>query len=207
MNISILKQVLKDAWRGFKLNYLSSRRDRYGYIHPTATVLQPCCCNKVNTYLYEHTNLSENTRIINSKGKFILKKYSAPAINLTVICQNHKFFEVGTYPGSPIWGHTDTTAEDVIVDEHVWIGANVTLCPGTHIGRGCMVAAGAVCVKSKKYPPYTVIGGNPAKVIKYRFTLEEQIEHEKLIYPVEERLDPKFLKEIYEETNNLIHKK
>lgn len=104
-------------------------------------------------------------------------------------------------------GHTDTTAEDVIVDEHVWIGANVTLCPGTHIGRGCMVAAGAVCVKSKKYPPYTVIGGNPAKVIKYRFTLEEQIEHEKLIYPVEERLDPKFLKEIYEETNNLIHKK
>ena len=131
MKISILKQVLKDAWRGFKLGYLSSRRDRYGYIHPTATVLQPCCCNKVNTYLYEHTTLSENTRIINSKGKFILKKY----------------------------------------------------------------------------PPYTVIGGNPAKIIKYRFTLEEQIEHEKLIYPVEERLDPKFLKEIYEETNSLIHKK
>lgn len=206
MNISILKQVLKDAWRGFKLGYLSSRRDGYGYIHPTATVLQPCCCNKVNTYLYEHTTLSENTRIINSKGKFILKKYSAAAVGLTAICQNHDFFKVGTYPGNPNWGKVEII-EDVIVDEHVWIGANVTLCPGTHIGRGCMVAAGAVCVKSKKYPPYTVIGGNPAKVIKYRFTLEEQIEHEKLIYPEEERLDPKFLKEIYEETNSLIHKK
>lgn len=80
------------------------------------------------------------------------------------------------------------------------------MCPGTHIGRGCLVAAGAVCVKSKKYPPYTIIGGNPAKVIKYRFTLKEQIEHEKLIYPQEERLDPIFLKDIYEETINSIRK-
>lgn len=206
MKISVLKQVIKDAWRGFKLGYLSSRRDRNGYIHPTATVLQPCCCNKINTYLYEYTNLSENTRIINSKGKFILKKYSIAAAGLTAICQTHDFFRVGTYPGDSNWWEVQPS-EDVIVDEHVWIGANVTLCPGTHIGRGCMVAAGAVCVKSKKYPPYTVIGGNPAKVIKYRFTLEEQIEHEKLIYPVEERFDPKFLQEAYEETYKLICKK
>lgn len=206
MNIQILKQVLKDAWRGFKLGYLSSRRDRYGYIHPTTTILQPCFCNKANMYLYEHTNIGEEAKIINSKGKFILKKYSRIAPRLTVICQNHNFFEVGKFPGNPQW-NINELIDDVIVEDNCWIGANVTLCPGTHIGRGCMVAAGAVCVKSKKYPPYTIIGGNPAKVIKYRFTLEEQIEHEKLIYPEEERLDPKFLKEIYEETNSLIHKK
>lgn len=206
MRISILGQVLSDAWRSVKLGYLSSRRDHYGYIHSTAVVLQPCFCNKRNTYLYEHTNIGENSSIINHAGKFIMKKYSVAAGRLNVICQNHNFFEVGTYPGDTKWSSGEIV-EDVIVDEHVWIGANVTLCPGTHIGRGCLVAAGAVCVKSKKYPPYTIIGGNPAKVIKYRFTLEEQIEHEKLIYPLEERLDPLFLKEIYEVTIKSINKK
>lgn len=206
MKFSIYKQILKDAWRGIKLGYLSSRRDHYGYIHPTAEVLQPCNCNKANTYLYEHSKIGENSIISNHAGKFIMRKYARAGARLNVICQNHSFFKVGTFPGDATWG-TGEIIDDVIVDEHVWIGINVTLCPGTHIGRGCLVAAGAVCVKSKKYPPYTIIGGNPAKSIKYRFTLKEQIEHEKLIYPQEERLDPIFLKDIYEETINSIRKK
>lgn len=206
MKFSILKQVIKDAWRGIKLRYLSSRRDRYGYIDPTTNILQPCMCNKQNMYLYEYTNIGEEAKIINSAGKFILKKYSRCAARLTVICQNHNFFEVGTYPGNPGWGSKEII-NDVIVEDYVWIGANVTLCPGVHIGRGCLVAAGAVCVKSKKYPPYTIIGGNPAKVIKYRFTLEEQIKHEELICPKEERLDIAYLTKCYEETMNTLHKK
>lgn len=206
MKVSILRQIIKDAWRGIKLKYLSSRRDKYGYIHPTATVLQPCACNKANTFLHEHSVISEDTRIINSTGKFILKRYSICAARLTAICQNHNFFDIGTYPGYPEWG-TKEISGDVIVDDYVWIGANVTLCPGVHIGRGCLVAAGAVCVKSKKYPPYTVIGGNPAKVIKYRFTLEEQIKHEELVCPKEERLDIAYLTKCYEETMNTLHKK
>lgn len=206
MKISILKQVIKDAWRAIKLGYLSSRRDRYGYIDPTATVLMPAYGNKAHIYIYDHVSIGEGSRIVNTFGTFIIKKYSRAAPNLTVICQNHNFSTVGTFPGSPTW-HTTQIAEDVIVDEHVWIGANVTLCPGTHIGRGCLVAAGAVCVKSKKYPPYTVIGGNPAKVIKYRFTLEEQIKHEEILYPIEERLDKAFLEKTYEETICTLHKK
>lgn len=205
MKISILRQVLKDAWRAFKLGYLSSRRDRYGYIHPTAVVLQPCSCNKKNTYLYEHSNIGQDAKIINSAGKFVLKKYSIVAAGLTVISQNHDFFRVGTYPGHLTWG-TKEIVKDVIVEDYVWIGANVTLCPGTHIGRGCMVAAGAVC-PGKFYPPYSIVGGNPAKVIKYRFTLEEQLRHEKLAVPAEERLDPAYLKELYEKTQSEILKR
>lgn len=70
-----------------------------------------------------------------------------------------------------------------------------------------MVAAGSVCVKAHEYPPYTIIGGNPAKVIKYRLTLEEQIEHEKLILPIEERLAPVFLKEMYDKTLSKLQKR
>lgn len=182
MKISTIKQVLRDAWRGFKLGYLSSRRDRYGYIHPTAIVLQPAYGNKANSFLHEHVNIGENSRTINTYGKFIIKRNSVTGPNLTVICQNHNFFQVGIYPATRNF-ETTQIADDVIVEDYVWIGANVTLCPGVHIGRGCLVAAGSVCVKAHEYPPYTIIGGNPAKVIKYRFTLEEQIEHERQILP------------------------
>jgi acetyltransferase-like isoleucine patch superfamily enzyme len=54
--------------------------------------------------------------------------------------------------------------KDVIIEEDVWIGCNVTLLSGAHIGRGSIIAAGAVVNKST--PPYAVIGGVPAKFIK-----------------------------------------
>lgn len=48
------------------------------------------------------------------------------------------------------------------------------------IGRGCIVAAGAVVHKST--PPYSIVGGVPAKVLKMRLTEEEIIEHERILY-------------------------
>lgn len=57
---------------------------------------------------------------------------------------------------------------------------------GTTIGYCFVIAAGAVVTKS--CPPYSIIGGVPAKVLKYRFTVEEALEHERLLYPESERL-------------------
>ena len=59
---------------------------------------------------------------------------------------------------------------DIIVDDDVWIGQNAVILSGVHIGQGAVVAAGAVV--SKDVPPYAVVGGVPAKVIKYRFSQE-----------------------------------
>lgn len=59
----------------------------------------------------------------------------------------------------------------VKIGNDVWIGANVCILPGVTIGDGAVVAAGAVITKD--IPPYAVVGGVPAKVIKYRFTYEE----------------------------------
>ena len=57
---------------------------------------------------------------------------------------------------------------NIIVDDDVWIGENVVIMSGVHIGQGAVVAAGAVVTKD--VPPYAIVGGVPAKVIKYRFT-------------------------------------
>ncbi|MCQ2256826.1 MAG: acyltransferase [Bacteroidaceae bacterium] len=67
----------------------------------------------------------------------------------------------------------------VVIEDGVWCGANVTILKGVTIGRGSIVAAGAVVTKSCE--PYSIIGGVPAKLIKMRFTPEQIIEHERLL--------------------------
>ena len=83
--------------------------------------------------------------------------------------------------------------KDVIVGEDAHIGANVTILCGVTIGRGCIVGAGTVIRKST--PPYSIIVGNPAKVVKFVFTPEEIVEHEKNLYQEKERLSLESLKE------------
>ena len=65
---------------------------------------------------------------------------------------------------------------DVIIEDGVWVGCNVTILKGVRIGKGAVVAAGSVVTKDVL--PYTIVGGIPANVIKNRFTAEEIKEHE-----------------------------
>ena len=53
-----------------------------------------------------------------------------------------------------------------IIEDDVWIGRNVTMTPGRHILRGTLI--GACCLLSKDFPEYSVVGGNPGKLIKNR---------------------------------------
>lgn len=56
---------------------------------------------------------------------------------------------------------------DTVIEDGVWIGMRAMIMPGVHIGEGAVIAAGAVVTKDVE--PYTVVGGNPASFIKYRF--------------------------------------
>lgn len=62
---------------------------------------------------------------------------------------------------------------DIIVENDVWIGAKSTIMSGVKIQNGSIVGANSVVTKD--VPPYSIVVGNPAKVVKYRFT-EKQIE-------------------------------
>ena len=69
---------------------------------------------------------------------------------------------------------------DIIVDDDVWIGYGSIIMSGVHIGQGAIVAAGAVVTKD--VPPYAIVGGVPASVIKYRFDEEIIKELSKIDY-------------------------
>ena len=95
---------------------------------------------------------------------------------------NHRTDWVTTYPFGHIHkkvfttfdgvGHPSTKG-DVIIGNDVWIGSNVTIMSGVTIGDGVVIANNSHVVKNVE--PYSLVGGNPAKLIKYRFS-PEQIE-------------------------------
>lgn len=56
--------------------------------------------------------------------------------------------------------------EPVVIEDEGWVGANAVVLPGVRIGRGAVVAAGAVVTKD--VAPYTIVGGVPARMIRER---------------------------------------
>ncbi len=66
--------------------------------------------------------------------------------------------------------------KDVVIEDGVWVGCNVTILKGVAIGKGAVIGAGSVVTKS--IPAYAIAVGNPAKVIRFRFNEKEIKEHE-----------------------------
>ena len=199
-----LKNTIKDNRfiRGFYTlyrRYFGYSRNKFGHVTDSTKLIPPLkIVNPRNIFLYENTKVEDST-ISASIGKFIMKKYSA-AEGLSVHTGNHmmvvgKFYRTVTNEDKAQSGQVFD--RDVIVEEDVWIGCNVTLLSGAHIGRGSIVAAGAVVAKST--PPYAVIGGVPAKFIKFKWTIDEILEHEAALYPEEERFSREELEQIFEQ--------
>ena len=86
----------------------------------------------------------------------------------------HQIDSISTFPFKvKCFGHEREAGSkgDIVVGDDVWIGTNAIICSGIKIGQGAIVAAGAVVTKD--VAPYAIVGGNPARVIRYRF--EEKI--------------------------------
>ena len=114
----------------------------------------------------------------NNNAKLIVGNFCSIAENVHVyLGGNHRTDWVSTYPFGHIHqnkfnnfrgeGHPSTKG-DVIIGNDVWIGANATIMSGVTIGDGAVVACNSHVVKNVE--PYSLVGGNPAKIIKHRFT-------------------------------------
>lgn len=81
--------------------------------------------------------------------------------------------------GILMWDSGRGDKYEIFIDEDVWIGHAVIVLTPAKIGRGAILAAGSLV--NKDVPPYAIVGGVPAKILKYRFTESEIYEHESIL--------------------------
>ncbi len=189
----IIVNVLKKIYRVIRLK-------KYHNISSTSYIARGAkIYNPDNLIMEEHTNINGGI-IMNTRAKVTFKKYSGSAFGCVIITGNHM-----SIPGKHHKMVTDQMKNeqdvfhecdrDVVIGEDVWLGANSTLLSGVTVGRGAIIGAGAV-VRSD-VPPYSIVAGNPAKVVGFRFNPSITILHEEELYPEEERLPIELLQDNY----------
>ena len=130
-----------------------------------------------NTYDYErgeHTYGNPQV-LFKNQGKFKIGKYCSIGPNVSIVLGGgHMTHWISTYPfntfrnaGLP----APKINTDVVVGNDVWIGFGVTILGGVTIGDGAVLGARALITKD--IPPYAIVGGTPAKIIRYRFESDE----------------------------------
>lgn len=98
---------------------------------------------------------------IEASGGVTIGRYFHTGRGLTIHSSNHKYEGAKSIPYDAKY-----IRKPVVIKDFVWCGANVIIVPGVTIGEGAVVGAGSVVTKN--VPDGAVVGGNPAKVIKYR---------------------------------------
>ena len=127
-------------------------------------IIEPNCKfgSPENIELGSNIKIGEGTSIF-AQGGCVIKDGSILADKVDIRTANH-CYDGDDLSMLPFDERIDT--KKVVIEENVWIASNVIILPGVTIGEGAVVGAGAVVTKD--VPPFAVVGGNPAKTIKYR---------------------------------------
>jgi len=152
--------------------------------------------NPQNIFLADHVQIGENAILFATNAKITIKRYFVSADGLKIATGQHER-RVGRFLASITEdekNHNIGLDKDVIINEDVWCGFDVSIMAGVEIGRGCTIAAGSVVTKS--LPPYCIAAGVPAHPIKFYWTVEQILEHERMLYAEEDRLAEDFLRRI-----------
>lgn len=105
--------------------------------------------------------------------KLIIGDFCSIANTTFVLGGNHNYSHFSTFPSKVRFLGAIREAYSngpIVVSDDVWLGIDTMVMSGVTIGQGAVVAARSVVVKD--VPPYAIVGGNPAKIIKYRFSSE-----------------------------------
>ena len=150
---------IKNSYKGM------SGRVRYflvkGYIQYCGKCvnIQPKSTIARRVYIGDYSGIGRNCMI---QGNVNLGKHVMMGPEVYIYTQNHEFKRTDITMDQQGW----KSEKPVIIEDDVWIGSRVTILPGVTIGKGCIVGASAVVTKS--CPPYSIVAGNPAVVVKSR---------------------------------------
>ena len=169
--IEMVRKILRKLKKCFikkDIRYSDCRIDLPSYVEDGAN-LHGCkiardCDIRKGVEILEHSYVNRGSNIMSGK----IGKYCSIGYNVDIGMFEHPVTMVSTskeiYENTNTW---DEIFEPPIIGNDVWIGSKATILQGVTIGNGAIIAAGAVVTKD--VPPYAIVGGVPAKIIKYRF--------------------------------------
>lgn len=188
--INAIKQFIKSGRRFNKKDF-----GKLGELSSLSSFI--ILSNPKNIFIDDHVTIGSNAILYATNAKIIIKKYFVSAYGLKISTGQHER-RIGRFLASiseKEKNHNIGLDKDVIINEDVWAGFDVTIMAGVEIGRGVTIAAGSVVTHS--LPAYCVAGGVPAKVIKFYWSIEQILEHEKILYSEEDRLSELTLRDIF----------
>lgn len=142
--------------------YVKYLEELFGRSLEDVRILTPFICDFGNRVKFGKGVFINHSAILSASGgiEFEDGVMVAPGVRIATI--NHDMNR----------RHTIYTYGKVTIKKNAWVGMNVTICPGVTIGKYAVIAAGAVVTKD--VPDYAVVGGVPAKVIRYQDPSEQK---------------------------------
>lgn len=157
--------MMKDVLRWFLWRMLGISKKHMGYVVDNHYL-------KEDTYTQRGKGTYDNNAIVYrwSNAPLVIGKYCSISYGVKFVMDDgsHTYNRVSNYPFK---GNGISKDMGIRIGNDVWIGLNATILQGCTIGNGVTIAAGAVVTKD--VPPYCVVGGIPAKIIKRKCTEKE----------------------------------
>ncbi|MBE6004396.1 MAG: CatB-related O-acetyltransferase [Lachnospiraceae bacterium] len=158
--------VVKSKWAKNRFN--KKWRSKNGHNETYAGDLFNDSLVEIGNYTYGLLNVLT----FDDKSKLKIGNYCSIAPQVCfIVSADHSTNKISTFPFRVKVLHESfegISKGDIIVDDDVWIGYGATILSGVHIGQGAVIGAGAVV--SSDVPPYAIVGGVPARIIRYRFS-------------------------------------
>lgn len=150
--------------------YLLQKKFRHNNLHNNVHIMNFCNVSKIKVgkKSYGEIILVDSS---SSNSKLLIGNYCSIAKNVHFLLGGeHQIKSVSTYPFKVCeFGEENEAGSkgDIVIKDDVWICDGAYICSGVTIGQGAIIAAGGIVTKDVE--PYAIVGGNPAKFIKWRF--------------------------------------
>jgi acetyltransferase-like isoleucine patch superfamily enzyme len=155
-----IKEILK--FIEVKINQLSNNylRKRFLYCPNSVRLF-----GKIDVDYPNNKSIGDNSAFhkikILGKGEVKIGKYCHFGDNVKIITQNHNYLSKSKIPYDEKY-----IIKNIEIGSFVWVGDDVLFTPGVRVGEGAIIGMGSVV--TREVPPLAIVGGNPAKIIKYR---------------------------------------